>query len=332
MDITQTSASKIRSTENEQDAAKILVVDDVPANLDVLITHLQQEKLELLVALSGEEGVELALDTRPDIILMDVMMPGIGGYEACRQLKSHPSTAHIPVIFLSAKTSDLDIEKGLAVGAVDYISKPYSLPILLKRINNHLEAKKHLDTITRLMATNAFTLSANRQHFDLIWQREWRRARRNHTVLSLILMELRPDFAREKNTRPVSLREQMISISDAMMKVLQRPADLLAHYEDWKFIALLPETRVKEARQLAKALDAEATRVLERSGLLKLEKLKRQGRNEVELYSMQQVLASTELTPKIEAEELLEKSQALLEADLPVKRLQLVYSESDPEL
>ncbi|WP_168204114.1 response regulator [Aliikangiella coralliicola] len=119
----------------------VLAVDDVPDNLDILVAHLEQEEIELIVALSGEEGVTLATRIKPDLILMDVMMPGIDGFEACRQLKENPETAKIPLIFLSARSDEKYIERGLSLGAVDYIYKPVSVPLLKARLRNHLAPK-----------------------------------------------------------------------------------------------------------------------------------------------------------------------------------------------
>jgi len=110
--------------------ATVLVVDDTPDNL-ALMSALLKETYKVKVANRGDRGLQIAASAAPpDLILLDVMMPDIDGYEVCRRLKANPGTADIPVIFLTARTELEDEQKGLALGAVDYITKPISPPIL----------------------------------------------------------------------------------------------------------------------------------------------------------------------------------------------------------
>lgn len=116
----------------------ILVVDDTPANL-TLMTGLLQDTYQVRAATSGERALKIAsADAPPDLILLDIMMPEMDGYEVCRRLKADPRTSEIPVIFLTAMTEVEDEEKGLKLGAVDYITKPVSPPIALARIHTHI--------------------------------------------------------------------------------------------------------------------------------------------------------------------------------------------------
>ena len=123
---------------NPTDRPTVLVVDDTPDNI-TLISNLLRDLYRVRIANNGERGLRIATtDPRPDLILLDVMMPGMDGYEVCTHLKADPATADIPVIFLTAKTEVEDEEHGLKVGAVDYIAKPISPPILLARVETHL--------------------------------------------------------------------------------------------------------------------------------------------------------------------------------------------------
>lgn len=123
----------------------ILVVDDTPANLE-LMNELLTDSYQLKIANSGPRALTLASSgVVPDLILLDIMMPEMDGYEVCRQLKSNPATRDIPVVFLTAKIGVEDEEKGLTIGAVDYLSKPISPPILLARIKIHLALKQQAD-------------------------------------------------------------------------------------------------------------------------------------------------------------------------------------------
>ena len=121
--------------------ATILVVDDTAENLS-LMSNLLKDHYQVKIANSGEKALKIAAsDLPPDLILLDIMMPGMDGYEVCRKLKHDPKTAGIPVIFLTAKSEATDEKKGLELGAVDYITKPISPPIVLVRVKNHLALK-----------------------------------------------------------------------------------------------------------------------------------------------------------------------------------------------
>lgn len=122
----------------------VLAIDDSPENL-VLMSTLLKEHYKVKVANSGARGLELARSANPDIILLDIMMPVMDGYAVCEQLKRDQATAHIPVIFLTARAESEDEKHGLEVGAVDYITKPISPPIFLMRIQNHLALKRAAD-------------------------------------------------------------------------------------------------------------------------------------------------------------------------------------------
>ncbi len=126
----------------------ILVVDDTPDNL-TLVSNLLKRDYRVRVAISGEKALKIALsETPPDLILLDVMMPVMDGYEVCQQLRNNPLSAHIPIIFLTAKSEVEDERKGLSLGASDYITKPISPPILEARVKTHLVAKAHADFLT----------------------------------------------------------------------------------------------------------------------------------------------------------------------------------------
>jgi putative two-component system response regulator len=118
----------------------ILVIDDTPANLS-LINQLLREHYRVKLANNGSRGLELAFANPPDLVLLDIMMPEMDGYEVCRQLKAHPKTAHTPVIFLTAKIEAADEEMGFLLGAVDFIHKPFSPSIVLARIRAQLQVR-----------------------------------------------------------------------------------------------------------------------------------------------------------------------------------------------
>jgi signal transduction histidine kinase len=120
----------------------ILIVDDLPINVSVLFKHLNKSGFDVLVARDGAEAIERVEYAHPDLILLDVMMPGMDGFEVCQRLKAQPTTQDIPIIFMTALTDGIDKVKGLTLGAVDYVTKPFQTEEVLARINAHLNVYK----------------------------------------------------------------------------------------------------------------------------------------------------------------------------------------------
>ena len=135
------------ASNNEE--AKILLVDDSVQNLRLLGNMLREKNYQIALAQNGKEGLQLAAKILPDLILLDIMMPELDGYEVCKRLKEDEKTRHIPVIFLTAKTSNNDIVSGFQIGGVDYITKPFNKEELFMRIKTHLELKQAHDKISR---------------------------------------------------------------------------------------------------------------------------------------------------------------------------------------
>ena len=141
----QASFTVNASTLVDKHIATVLVVDDTPENL-TLMGALLRDHFMVKVANNGEKALKIAIsDTLPDLVLLDIMMPGTDGYEVCRRLKATAATRDIPVIFLTARSDPDDERMGLALGAVDYITKPISPPILLARVTTHLALKATAD-------------------------------------------------------------------------------------------------------------------------------------------------------------------------------------------
>jgi putative two-component system response regulator len=141
----------IDDVDSAAQAAKILLVDDSTANLQVLRETLDGAGYKLLIAKSGRGALEIVRKATPDLILLDIMMPEMDGYEVCRRLKADPDTRHIPIMFLTAMAGSEDEAKGLALGAVDYITKPITPELVRARVRNQLELKRHRDGLEQLV-------------------------------------------------------------------------------------------------------------------------------------------------------------------------------------
>ena len=133
--------------ENTLKGSKILIVDDVPDNREMLEQILELEGYDVVQVPSGEVALEIAPRTSPDLILLDIMMPGIDGFETCKRLKSDEATRNIPVIFITARTDPDDVVKGFQAGGVDYITKPFTLEEIRGRVKNHLSLKLMLQSL-----------------------------------------------------------------------------------------------------------------------------------------------------------------------------------------
>jgi len=232
---------------------RILIVDDEKINCVVLISLL--EDYSTTIALSGEQAIQRALsDQPPDLILLDVIMPGIDGYEVCRVLKENKRTKHIPIIFITVKATEAEEAKGLNLGAVDYISKPFSPSIVLARVSNHLELKRQRDLLERLHITDALTGIANRRRFDLSLEHEWKRAIRMQGCISLIMIDI--DFFKQFNDiyGHAAGDDCLQKVARALDKVSEREIDLVARYGGEEFVAVLPGTDIEGAMTVAKTM------------------------------------------------------------------------------
>jgi diguanylate cyclase (GGDEF)-like protein len=229
----------------------LLLVDDVPANLDVLLEHLQDEQVRLLAATSGKDALRLAQQDPPDLILLDVMMPGMDGYEVLRQLKGHAATREVPVIFVTAMSDSVDEAKGLAMGAVDYIAKPFVVPVLKARVKNHLELKRKSDLLAHLAQIDGLTGISNRRHLETRLHQEWDRCQRHGRPLSLVMIDV--DHFKQFNDHygHGNGDDCLRHVSRALSACNRRSGDFLARYGGEEFIALLPDTTAVQGARVA---------------------------------------------------------------------------------
>ncbi|MBF0426088.1 MAG: diguanylate cyclase [Magnetococcales bacterium] len=219
---------------------KILIVDDMAANIDLLHQALGEE-YEVLFATNGLDALAVAAAESPDLILLDVMMPEMDGYQVCRRLKAEEGTRHIPVIFVTALSEEADEARGLHLGAIDYLTKPVSVPILQARVRNHLELKKRGDMLERLAMLDGLTSIPNRRRFDETLEREWRRCLRAARPLSLILIDI-DHFKLFNDHYGHALGDRCLKkVATALARTQTRSADLVARYGGEEFVCLLPE-------------------------------------------------------------------------------------------
>ncbi|MBS1187112.1 MAG: response regulator receiver modulated diguanylate cyclase [Burkholderiaceae bacterium] len=229
----------------------VMIVDDTPANIRVLAESLRRD-YRIRVATSGREALDLIAHVGPpDLLLLDVMMPEMDGYEICRRLKSAPETRNVPVIFVTARAEAADEEYGLKLGAVDYIVKPFHLPIVTARVRNHIELKQKTDLLESLAMLDGLTGIPNRRRFDQTLADEWLRARRDGERLSLLILDI--DHFKEYNDHfgHAGGDRCLTKVAEALAQGVNRAGDLVARYGGEEFIALLPDTDADGAREVA---------------------------------------------------------------------------------
>lgn len=231
---------------------RLLVVDDHPFTLDALAVIFEPDHV-VLRALSGEQAIALCSnpDELPDLILLDVEMPGMGGHELCARLKSQPATRDIPIIFVTGHDSLLQEAEGLAIGAVDFIAKPVNAEVVRARVRTHLTLKSQSDLLKQWVYIDGMTGIFNRRYFDERLQAEWARAARQRTPLSVIMMDV-DHFKRYNDHYGHQQGDECLrQVAQTIREALKRPGDLVARYGGEEFVCLLPETDLMGAVNVA---------------------------------------------------------------------------------
>ncbi|MFD1009127.1 diguanylate cyclase domain-containing protein [Oceanisphaera ostreae] len=232
---------------------RILIVDDQPVNIRVLHQVFRGE-FEVLMATSGEQAISLCQELRPDIVLLDVVMPGLSGHDVCRRLKADPDTRDIPVIFVTSQNQDGDEALGFEIGAVDFITKPINPIIVSARVRTHLALKLQSDLLRTIAMNDGLTKVANRRKFDEELAISWRAAQREGRVLSLVMLDL--DSFKQFNDRYGHQQGDacLVAVANALNQSVRRPHDLVARYGGEEFVCILPDTDSQGAIKLAEVM------------------------------------------------------------------------------
>ncbi len=232
---------------------KILIVDDERVNINVLGSILQE--YDVRVALNGEQALHLiAMEPCLDMVLLDVQMPGIDGYEVCQRLKAKPETKDIPVIFVTTYCEEKDEMKGLQLGAVDYITKPFRESIVKVRLKNHLDLKRQRDLLNHQSSHDGLTGIPNRSRFEEYLESEWYRAIRTKCPLSLILADIDQFKKYNDYYGHVAGDECLRKVGQKLNESLERAFDLAARYGGEEFAVILPHTNLRGAIYVAEKI------------------------------------------------------------------------------
>lgn len=248
---------------------KTLVIEDSNSSLKILCHYIEKMGITPIPAETGTLGVDLFTSERPDLILLDIVLPDIDGFEVARRIRQMERPGDwTPIIFLTSLNKDEDLEKGIAAGGDDYLHKPVSDVVLGAKIRamqriiqmrqSLLVLTRKLDTanheLKRLASLDGLTGIANRRHFDEVLEREWRRAMRQGTELSVLMCDI--DFFKQYNDTYGHLEgdECLRQIANAFIAAMDRGGDLIARYGGEEFAAVLPETSLGGALFVAERM------------------------------------------------------------------------------
>lgn len=232
---------------------KVLIIDDSKPIHSLVAAHLRREPVQLFNAFNGEMGLSQAAALQPDLILLDVDMPQCDGFEVCRRLKADPATMIIPVIFLSSAGSTADKIKGLNIGAVDYITKPFDPAELRARVRASLRTKYLMELLAKRAMIDGLTGLWNRTYLEERMVSELSLARRHRGALSCILLDI-DHFKSINDERGHTYGDEILRTVAQVLQEECRTEDVLCRYGGEEFAILTPSIDIDGATLLAERL------------------------------------------------------------------------------
>lgn len=241
----------------EENRATILIVDDMSTNL-MMLSDILKDDYKIKISKTGEKAIELCKNLDIDLVLLDIEMPLMNGYEVCKNLKNYEKTKNIPIIFVSAKNSEEDEEYGLNLGAIDYISKPFSKVIIKARVKNQIKLKQKTELLEKLSNYDGLTNIKNRRYFDDRLTQVYKDSKIKNTNLALMMIDI--DFFKPYNDNyghgkgDEALKIVAKTLENSILNTLDRPNDLVARYGGEEFVVLLSNIDLKELEEISNRL------------------------------------------------------------------------------
>jgi len=242
------------------DDKTILAVDDTVTNLDILEELLDQ--YDVISTISGKDALKIIDEEEVDLILLDIMMPDMDGFEVCQILKSNERTKDIPIIFITARTDEDSIEKAYDLGGADYVTKPFRPKELLSRVKKELKYKDMVDKLNFLASIDPMTKLYNRRYFTKASSHILNLAKRDKKELSIIMIDI-DKFKNVNDTYGHGIGDDVIISLAHKLIGHQRTSDIICRYGGEEFVILLPNTSILNAKSVAQKLrvDIEQSRV-----------------------------------------------------------------------
>jgi two-component system, cell cycle response regulator len=246
-----------RPGEAPGETALILVVDDNPDNLEIISTRLRFRGYEVLTAERGEEAITRVHEDAPDLILLDIMMPDMDGYEVARRIRAERDLPYIPIIVVTARDSTEDKVTGLDAGADDYLTKPINFPELEARVRSMLRIKRLQDQLEatnreleQLSISDGLTGLFNHRHLHEILADEYERSRRTEEPMSVVMLDL-DRFKEVNDTYGHQAGDRVLEELAAILRECAREIDKLGRYGGEEFMAILPDSDPEEGAVFA---------------------------------------------------------------------------------
>ena len=234
-------------------SARILVVDDNPLNLRMLADWLATEHYVVNTATDGFEALAKIAAERPDIVLLDVVMPELNGFEVCRRIKADPTMADIPVIMVTALSDVDDLVRGFDAGADDFVTKPFNFDALMARVRSQLRRKRHYERIVEESLVDPLTCAFNRRYFDAHAPRMAARCRAARNPVAVLMIDV-DNLKQINDARGHSAGDRVLKeVVDRFTSAL-RPSDLVARVGGDEFVVVMPETDPDAALHIAERL------------------------------------------------------------------------------
>lgn len=241
--------------DGAKEKQKILIVDDERSNI-LALNQILKPYYSTLAAINGQTAIEIAKRSMPDLILLDVVMPEMTGFEVLSELKHEELTNKIPVIIITGLDSLEDEEMGFFLGAVDYITKPFHNSIVRARVKTHLQITEYIHEIELFGMTDMLTNLPNRRSFNSRMDIEWKRTIREKNPISILMIDI-DKFKVYNDTYGHPQGDVVLrSVADIFSETLKRGSDFVARWGGEEFIALLPNTDLDGALKVAEAMRA----------------------------------------------------------------------------
>ena len=237
----------------KEDKLTILIVEDSKLNQEML-RRILCDDFHIVIAENGEEALEKVKTEHPDLILLDIILPGMDGFEVLGMLKKADVSHSIPVIIISGRSNPDDEVKGLELGAVDYITKPFHATVVMARVDTQVRILKQMRIIEQFSFVDTLTNIPNRRQFDQALLKEWNRAKRENTPICLLMIDV-DHFKMYNDTHGHQQGDKALqTVAGTIVSTLKRPTDIAARWGGEEFAVLLPNTSLDGAFQVAEEL------------------------------------------------------------------------------